>query len=696
MRALARLVTVATLVLAGALAPIAGPAPASVADAADLRFFDPGNIIADAVFYDSLSMDANAIQSFLTSKGSNCQDGAAPCLKNYRQDTAGRAATTLCAAYPGANGESAATIIAKVSMACGISPRVLLVLLEKEQGLVRASSPTSRKYEIAMGFGCPDTAACDSLYYGFFNQVYNAAAQYQRYRKNPNGYGYVAGRNNTIPWHPNASCGTSTVYIANQATAGLYNYTPYRPNQAALNAGYGIGDACSSYGNRNFWQYFTDWFGSTQSQGGAAIYAKYQEPGVTNALGTPTTAFFCGLRNGGCYQLFQNGKVLWSPATGAHAVVGMLAAGYDARGSENGGLGYPTSDTTCGLSGGGCYQWFQGGSLYGSASTPVQRVFGGVRERWLAWGLENGPLGYPTSDEQGGLVRGGTYQAFQNGKVYWSPGAGAHAMVGMIRDGYDARGAENGGVGYPTSDTTCGLRDGGCYQFFEGGTLYGSASTPVRWVFGGIREKWNAWGLENGPLGYPVGDEQAAAGGGRVQAFQTGTIHWSPATGARVVMGMMQAAYTARGGAGGGLGYPTSDTTCGLRDGGCYQLFQGGRLYGSASTPVQRVFGGIREKWDAWGLEAGPLGYPVNDEIGGLVRGGSYQLFQNGAIYWSTVAGAHVVTGQIRDAWFGHGAENGQLGYPLEDPRTVGGTTVQRFEGGTLTYDSATGVVTTS
>ena len=53
------------------------------------------------------------------------------------------------------------------------------------------------------------------------------------------------------------------MYIQNQATAGLYLYTPYRPNAAALANLYGTGDGCSSYGNRNFWRMFTDWFGST-------------------------------------------------------------------------------------------------------------------------------------------------------------------------------------------------------------------------------------------------------------------------------------------------------------------------------------------------------------------------------------------------------------------------------------------------
>ena len=122
-----------------------------------------------------------------------------------------------------------------------------------------------------MGQGCPDTAACDTAYYGFFNQVYGAARQFKRYA-NPPGTSqyftwYEPGNTWNVGYHPNAGCGSSPVYIENQATANLYYYTPYQPNRAAIAAGYGEGDGCSAYGNRNFFQYFTDWFGSTQGGG---------------------------------------------------------------------------------------------------------------------------------------------------------------------------------------------------------------------------------------------------------------------------------------------------------------------------------------------------------------------------------------------------------------------------------------------
>jgi len=261
------------------------------AHAADASKFDPGYIMSDSIFYDGDAMSASDIQSFLSAKVTNCDTNGAQraseygssltraqyaasrgwsappytCIKDYVATTTQKTPDRYCDGYTAGN-ESAATILYKIGRSCGINPKVLIVLLQKEQGLITDIWPLASQYRSATGYGCPDTAACDSQYYGFFNQVYNAARQFKLYRANPTSYSYVAQRNNTIRWNPQASCGNSTVYIQNQATAGLYNYTPYRPNDAALNAGYGTGNGCSAYGNRNFWLYFTDWFGSTHEE----------------------------------------------------------------------------------------------------------------------------------------------------------------------------------------------------------------------------------------------------------------------------------------------------------------------------------------------------------------------------------------------------------------------------------------------
>lgn len=173
-------------------------------------------------------------------------------------------------------GQTAAQIIYTISQQYQINPQVLIVLLQKEQGLITDTWPLASQYRSATGYGCPDTAACDSQYYGLTAQLTWAATMFRAivtnnqnwsnpYRSGTSWYTpYVLG-NNFIQWNPQSSCGGSVVNIQNRATQALYNYTPYQPNASALNSGYGTGDSCGSYGNRNFYLYFTSWFSSTQT-----------------------------------------------------------------------------------------------------------------------------------------------------------------------------------------------------------------------------------------------------------------------------------------------------------------------------------------------------------------------------------------------------------------------------------------------
>ena len=230
---------------------------ASAAVGAD---FDPGYIVSDQQFYDGGAMTTAQVQSFIDARNPGCLAGYT-CLDTYSQATPSMAADAYCGALTGLADETAASIIARVGAACNISQRFLLVLLEKEQSLVTHRSPTSSRYLKATGFGCPDTAPCDSSVGGFFYQVYYGARQFNRYAAHPANYNHRAGAVNQVLYNPNAACGSSAVLIRNAATAGLYNYTPYQPNAAALANLYGTGDACSAYGNRNTWRIWTDWFG---------------------------------------------------------------------------------------------------------------------------------------------------------------------------------------------------------------------------------------------------------------------------------------------------------------------------------------------------------------------------------------------------------------------------------------------------
>lgn len=240
------------------------------AGALDGKNFDPGLIISDSVFFDFGAMDAEEIQRFLDSQVPVCGSSSTgmPCLKNYKTDTPEKTADVgKCQYMPAQKNISAAQIIYNIARACGINPRVLLVILQKEQGLVQARIPSPYMYRAAMGYGCPDSnpAICGKVWTGLFNQVYKAAGQLQWYG-DPNGsFTYLRpGREVSVSYHPTASrnCGKLTFLLKNQATANLYYYTPFVPNKASLANLRGTGDNCSSYGNRNFWRFYWDWFGS--------------------------------------------------------------------------------------------------------------------------------------------------------------------------------------------------------------------------------------------------------------------------------------------------------------------------------------------------------------------------------------------------------------------------------------------------
>lgn len=242
-----------------------------VANAAPVSGFNAGNIIDDAVFTNHSSMNAAQIQGFLNSKMPACdtwhaagfgQNPPFTCLKDYNE-----------------NGKSAAQIIYDTAQQYRINPQVFIVLLQKEQGLVTDTWPLDKQYRTATGYGCPDTAPCDSQYYGLTNQLQWSGKMFRAIvNASPTWYTpYILGPN-FVQYSPNSACGGSNINIENRATQALYNYTPYQPNQGALNAGWGTAD-CGAYGNRNFYLYFTQWFGSVRYTFGAtpsfaSIYAR--------------------------------------------------------------------------------------------------------------------------------------------------------------------------------------------------------------------------------------------------------------------------------------------------------------------------------------------------------------------------------------------------------------------------------------
>ena len=784
--------------LLGGVAVTAPPASAATAKTANLADFNPGYIISDELFYNSNTMSEVQIQQFLDEKVTNCSPGYT-CLKDKRDNSRTTAADAMCAAYAGAANESAARIIYKVAQACGINPQVLLVMLQKEQGLVTHRSPSASRYTIAMGQGCPDTAACDTRYYGFFNQVFGAARQMKIYTVYPTSFTYQAGKYNNILWHPNTSCGAGSVFIQNQATANLYIYTPYQPNPAALRAGYGLGDGCSSYGNRNFFNYFSDWFGSPVNPVDVALGTRYvQLGGSSSFLGAATGHGACGLKDNGCWRNYQGGAIYASSSNPPKYVLsGGLRNRWEALGYEQnrpGALGYPRNDTVTGLRSGGSWQDFEFGAIYSwSRGTYVIRN-GGGRALWSAQNYEHGPLGYPIGDTVTDLRDGGSYQSFEGGAVYASS-KGAFALPkGAIYDMWAALGYEQpraGALGYPASPHAGGLRAGGSWQGFESGAIYSWSGGTFVVRNGAIRDLWVAQNYEHGPLGYPTGNAVALQDGGQSQTFEGGIVYATAAGAYAVTDPAIRAAYAANGSETGDLGYPTGSSF--LENGATWQFFEGGALvklstgsvvtlspevarltstsamrnilgvplgtqsptsdagyeiqafsaadvYVTGSTtyvlsePMRSAWGGddtepgvlgypagsraealrgavwqrfqnggmyiiggtsravlspVFEAWKAQGFEHGPLGFPRQDQVGGLRDGGFYQAFEGGVIYGSSLTPAIVIpNGAIRDRWSRLGFEHpvsSSLGYPTAAAAGAGRSgTWQKFEAGAI------------
>jgi uncharacterized protein with LGFP repeats len=389
----------------------------------------------------------------------------------------------------------------------------------------------------------------------------------------------------------------------------------------------------------------------------------------------------------------SDARITIEPLQSGAALAGSAIAAAAARTAE---LGAATSGVVCGLVAGGCYQNFQGGAVTWTAGIGAHATINGaIRNAWQASGFETGRLGYPTSAKVCGLVDGGCYQNFQRGAILWSPTTGAHlSTAGAIRTAYQGSGFEGGSLGYPTSAETCGLRDGGCYQNFQRGAILWSPTTGAQVSpADAIRTAYQATGFEAGNLGYPTGPQICGiTANGCYQDFQGGAIHWTSSTGAYATVGDIRRAWATTGYETGSLGYPTGPETCGIRDGGCYQNYQRGAILWSPTTGAQTSpTGPIRTAYQRTGFEAGNLGYPTGPQTCGIKDGGCYQNYQGGAITWSPTAGAHPTVGDIRRTWATTGYETGRLGYPTTNETCTTSRCTQTFQGGTLTWTPTTG-----
>jgi len=180
--------------------------------------FNPNLIISDNDLVDKNALNLSQLQTFLTNKSST--------LANYLTED------------PWGNPKTAAQVIYDAGQYYTISPKYLLVTLQKEQSLVTDPSPSQRQYDWATGYGVCDSCSTDDpalqQYKGFYNQVNWSAKRNRHYIDTAGQWNFKVGGTYIID--------NQEVTIQNQATVNLYTYTPH------------------IHGNYLFWTIWNRWF----------------------------------------------------------------------------------------------------------------------------------------------------------------------------------------------------------------------------------------------------------------------------------------------------------------------------------------------------------------------------------------------------------------------------------------------------
>jgi uncharacterized protein with LGFP repeats/GH25 family lysozyme M1 (1,4-beta-N-acetylmuramidase) len=425
------------------------------------------------------------------------------------------------------------------------------------------------------------------------------------------------------------------------------------------------------------------------------IIAYYYAIGGPGQLGQPTSGEYSVA--GATAQDFERGTIYWQP-TLTTEVQGAIQVAYLARGGPDGYLGLPATRELPTPDGEGRFNHFAGGSIYWTPPTGAHTVQGAIRQVWASSGWEAGPLGYPVTDELPTPDGIGRFTHFEHGSIYWTPGTGAHILLGAVEAKWRDSGWEVGPLGYPVSDLLPTPDGIGQFTRFERGSVYWTAATGAHLVIGAIFAKWSDTGWETGPMGYPVTDELSTGDAtGRYTGFERGSIFWTPATGAHEVHGGIRDRWAATGWQAGPLGYPITDELPTPDGVGRFNHFEHGSVYWTPRTSAHDVLEPARAKWQGLGWETGLLGYPVADSTALPAAGSSSAVgtgFDGGRIYSSADTAAHEVHGAILATYLAMGGPAAvALGLPTSDEHGVGADRQSDFQRGSLRWSATTGAV---
>ena len=164
-----------------------------------------------------------------------------------------------------------------------------------------------------------------------------------------------------------------------------------------------------------------------------------------------------------------------------------------------------------------------------------------------------------------------------------------------------------------------------------------AAAQPDADANAAITAAWEASGGDGGTLGPKNGDVYRA-GQGFGQNFAGGKIFFTPETGARIMQGAILEKYESLGGpADSDLGFPTIDEGAGRAPESRNTTFSATDkpvIFFTPATGARVVRGPINAAWDKLGGSAGVLGVPAEDEAyrGDVIT----QKFTNGELSFNT------------------------------------------------------------
>ncbi|MFZ3305807.1 MAG: hypothetical protein WA227_19700 [Mycobacterium sp.] len=142
-------------------------------------------------------------------------------------------------------------------------------------------------------------------------------------------------------------------------------------------------------------------------------------------------------------------------------------------------------------------------------------------------------------DNQDGSAPSGTQPTMSVMPSFVPPSATTTTIAGKNGTEYTVEGpilakwetltdAQKKDLGAPYDNQKNTLDNSGVYQQYDDGVLIYRNGGPVYFVWGKIRDAWNANQASQGKLGYPTADEMTEPDGSMKSTFEHGTITFKP------------------------------------------------------------------------------------------------------------------------------------------------------------------------